>query len=178
MPMPRKQEPEIRCQACQARLVRKRFNGRLEDLSAFRRRKFCDRACMATGMLQESPTTSALRRRATKLKGDSCEKCGATEGIGIHHVDSNPANNDESNLMTLCASCHTAWHWRNGKKAPRRQGSCKVCGAPARKLDMCQKHYQRFRKYGDPCLTKIRDGSRFVLSREIPGSPNGLESEG
>lgn len=31
------------------------------------------------------------------------------------------------------------------------------------KSGLCQKHYQRYRKYGSPLLTKIKDGSSFVL---------------
>jgi hypothetical protein len=38
-------------------------------------------------------------------------KCTATivyEGqLQVDHIDGNPTNNDESNLQTLCANCHT-----------------------------------------------------------------------
>ena len=40
---------------------------------------------------------------------------------------------------------------------------------------MCQKHFQRFKKYGDPHLTKKNIGGRFVLQREIHSAPNGRE---
>ena len=70
----------------------------------------------------------------------------------------------------------TAFSGAYGKKHPKRQTVCKICGEPARKLDMCQKHYQRFKKYGDPLLTKKKIGSGFELVREIHGAMNGQAS--
>jgi len=170
--MERKPTPDKMCPTCGKKMERRRFNGRLEDLGAFNRRIYCDRACMAAGMMKDSPTSSALLKRATKHRGEKCEECGTTENLGIHHIDSNQANNNPSNLMTLCGSCHTSWHWANGKTMPAPK-PCEVCGEPSRKLGMCQKHYQRFVKYGDPCLTKKRLGAYFVLVREAPGVPSG-----
>lgn len=177
MPKP-KTDPVINCAYCGKRMTRKRMGDRLEDLTAFSKRKYCDRLCMAMGMMQESPSEHALHKRAQSARKDQCQICGATEILNVHHIDGNPKNNDQSNLMTLCASCHATFHWRNGKKPHKRQSVCKICGRPARKLDMCQKHYQRFRKYGDPYLTKKKIGSRFVLVRETPGTPNGWELAG
>ena len=114
-------------------------------------------------------TLAGLRWRSKRYRGKRCHECGGKNMLGVHHIDGNPGNNEQKNLLTLCASCHTSWHWRNGKRMPRRQSVCTVCGHPARKLDMCQKHYQRYRKYGDPSLTKVRIGSSYVLCREIPG---------
>lgn len=41
----RKPDPEKYCETCNARLERKRYNGRLEDLARFRDRSFCDQEC-------------------------------------------------------------------------------------------------------------------------------------
>jgi hypothetical protein len=30
--------------------------------------------------------------------------------IDVHHIDENPANNDPSNLIALCPTCHSAFH--------------------------------------------------------------------
>lgn len=90
----------------------------------------------------------------------ACESCASERQRQIHHLDGDPSNNDPANVQTLCASCHTRWHWQHGKPAtPKsRVGPCSVCGAPVQKAGMCQKHYQRLRKYGDALLTKRRHG--------------------
>lgn len=163
MPRPRTPDPDLHCEYCGKAMTRKTINGRLEDRTVFLKRKYCDRECMAKGQVQETVCLATLRKRAVTFRGMACQACGTTEKLAIHHVDGNPANNDQGNLMTLCDSCHLKWHWAHGKKNSKRQTVCKVCGEPARKLDMCQKHYQRLRKYGDPCLTKKRKGTGFEL---------------
>lgn len=107
----------------------------------------------------------------------TCASCGSTDRLQIHHLDSDQTNNDPSNLMTLCVSCHTKWHWTHGKKPSSQPLACSVCGKRADGLGFCEKHRLRFKKYGDPYLTKIRDGSRYVLVRETPSTPNGLKPQ-
>ena len=169
MPMPEKKAPEKYCQHCGKKMKRKRYNGRLEDMAVFLRRKYCNLQC--AGAVKRKDTLHGIRKRYAYLRGNKCQECGVTENLDLHHRDGNPVNNDISNLMTLCDSCHTKWHWKNGKKPYKRQSVCIVCGNPARKLDMCQKHYQRFKKYGSPYLTKRKHGSRFVLVDERVGLP-------
>lgn len=41
-----------------------------------------------------------------KFLKESCEGCGATGYLEIHHHDKNRFNNDPNNLVTLCLSCH------------------------------------------------------------------------
>ena len=175
MPMPRKTDPEKMCAYWGEKLERKRNTKRLEDRTIFLKRKYCNRTCMARAFIQEDVMKDALYKRARVFVGKVCETCGATERLEVHHKDDNPANNTSDNRMTLCDSCHTKWHWQHGKKPWKRQSVCKICGEPARKLDMCQKHYQRYRKYGDPLLTKKRRGSGYELVRELPGAVNGLK---
>lgn len=149
-------------------MERKRYGEQLEDMGAFKRRRFCSLRCANT---KQDVNPKQLHQRARKFRKSACEECGATTKLHVHHLDENPKNNDPSNLQTLCASCHLRWHWANGKTNPKRQSVCTICSAPARKRDMCQKHYQRFRLYGDPCLTKRADASgKYSLVREIlPG---------
>lgn len=176
MGRPRIDCPKKNCAFCGKELTRKNYNGILEDRTVFMRRKYCDQICMAKAMVQERVTLAALRARAEKYRGKKCQLCGAMDRLQVHHLDQNPANNTPENLTTLCASCHSKWHWTHGKKSLKRQAVCKICGEPARKLDMCQKHYQRFKKYGDPLLTKKKIGSKYELVQEIPGTANGPES--
>lgn len=160
------------CEYCGKPLERKRYNGTLESRFAYMRRRYCGQTCFAKAEQQENPSLAALRKRAVKYRGDSCAQCGSSESLGIHHRDGNPANNAPENLTTLCGACHTRWHWEHGKTMPSRQTTCFVCGAPSRKLGMCQKHYQRFKKYGSPYLTKKKRGSSFVLVDESLGPPH------
>jgi len=45
-----------------------------------------------------------------KHKKDRCERCGFIPEdscqLDVDHVDGNKANNEPSNLQTLCANCH------------------------------------------------------------------------
>jgi hypothetical protein len=163
MPMPRKEDPERFCEQCGAPMERRTINGRLEDRGCFLRRKFCCRECFARSLVKETKTKDAWRWRARRMRGDACEICGTVESLCAHHISGDITDNSPENLMTLCSACHTKWHWENGKVPWKRQSVCKICGAPARRLDMCQKHYQRFKKYGNPCLTKKSDGHSYRL---------------
>ena len=48
----------------------------------------------------------------------SCYKCGIDENLVVHHIDhsgseniqTKQANNELSNLVVLCNSCHTTMH--------------------------------------------------------------------
>ena len=46
-----------------------------------------------------------------KLKStDACELCGSTNNLLIHHKDHNRYNNELSNLIVLCKTCHQENH--------------------------------------------------------------------
>jgi len=151
------------CAACGKPLLRRRIGRRLEDRAVFLRRKYCNRRCTARGQRKAKVQAETLHWRARRFRADKCEMCGATKKLSLHYKDGNPKNNRKSNRMTLCGSCHTRWHWEHGKTTPASERFCEVCGMPARKLQWCQKHYQRFRKYGSPCLTKRRAGASYAL---------------
>lgn len=163
----RKPEPEKYCLRCGERLHRKTFHGRLEDYGVFLRRKYCGLDCAIRTCRKESVTLAGLRSRAQKYRGQQCDSCGTTEKLNVHHRDLNPANNSAENLLTLCSSCHTRWHWEHGKTMPRATTTCSVCGTPCEHLThgMCQKHYQRWKKYGDPLMTAKIGGRSSKLYR-------------
>jgi 5-methylcytosine-specific restriction endonuclease McrA len=116
MPMPRNTEPEKFCEHCKSPLTRKRYSGRLEDYGAFLRRKYCGAKCCGLATRKDEPSLGALRKRYLSFRGTSCQECGGTNLVSLHHIDGNPANNNPANLMTLCGSCHTRWHWSHGKQ--------------------------------------------------------------
>ena len=173
---PNRKPDEVKyCLQCQVLLTRKRYNGVLEDNGRFHKRKYCNQVCMAKHQMKEQAQKSALLKRLMKFRKDKCDLCKTNQRLGVHHKNGNQADNSEDNLMTLCSPCHTKWHWEHGKVMPKRTNFyCKICGEPARKLDMCQKHYQRFRKYGNPLMTKKKIGSSYVVVQETLSTPNGL----
>lgn len=155
-----KPDPEKYCANCETRLSRKRINGRLEDMAVFLRRRYCNRECMAQAQLSDSPSSTYLKR----FRLPSCETCGNTYRVGVHHMDGNRMNNSPENLRTLCPACHTTWHWANGKQ-PKRQypTTCEVCGKEPTHSGLCATHRTRLRRYGSPYLVKRRIGSTWQL---------------
>ena len=151
--MPRKPEPERYCKFCGKRLERKRLkNGQLESLLHFGRRKFCDRLCMARSF-DERPTTDdpgwmTAHHHARKMVPQGpCSRCGAPGASDVHHKNGDWTDNRPENLERICRSCHNRVH--------RRRKPCVICGKPQKGLGYCDKHYQRFKKYGDPLKTKV-----------------------
>jgi 5-methylcytosine-specific restriction endonuclease McrA len=159
MGRPRTPDTERYCQQCGKRLARKRSNGTLEGNRQFNKRLYCDQTCMANAYegTIKNPTPKNSRRQSAKVVGEvcaTCATCGAVKQLHVHHIDLDPMNNDPQNLMTLCASCHHRLHGRTRSATAQRNWPCKACSRPADKAGMCQKHYQRQKKYGDPFLTK------------------------
>jgi hypothetical protein len=57
-------------------------------------------------------TGGLTNRTCARAVGEVCEICGKKHNLNVHHVDEDRRNNDLSNLMTLCVSCHHAVHGR------------------------------------------------------------------
>src|SRR5690606_3770283 len=149
----RKKETPLRyCETCGKKLERKRLpNGDLEYLIHFNRRKYCDRNCMAKSFkgrkITDDPSWYTAHKWAREIKkAEMCEIRGSTKNVEIHHKDENWKNNSLENLQALCRSCHVKTH--------RPKKSCKICGKPQKGLGYCNKHYIRFKKYGDPLFKK------------------------
>lgn len=177
-----KPDPEKYCEYCGKLMHRVRFSsGRLEDLSAFKRRKYCNRECMKRAYIKlktEAGWTTAhgSARKVNELikdgNTDTCEICGKVGKVDVHHKDENPQNNDPSNLKVLCRSCHMKIHHPKSK-----------CIVPGCDNDMngglgyCNKHYIRFKKYGSPFIvrwnTKHTKFDKEVISHQKNGKKNG-----
>lgn len=139
--MPLQKQFTHHCSTCSALLVRKNINGRMEDFAVFQRRKYCNRQCMAKG--QEKPETTLTRNYLTKKMArpylkPQCELCATVRKLSIHHKDRNWRNNHPDNLQTLCASCHTSLHHRQGDILPPVQPKppC-ACGKPSYRAGVC-----------------------------------------
>ena len=67
-----------------------------------------------------------LREDILARDGHRCRRCGTAEGmLQVHHVDRDKSNTHPSNLLTLCAACHLAFHGR-------REGMSDILAAAAR----------------------------------------------
>lgn len=156
MPAHKKPTPIKHCEHCGTQLERKRLpNGDLEYLIHFNRRKFCDQKCMGEAF-DARPTTgtswSTTHYHARKLAPPGpCERCGKPQATDVHHEDGDHQNNSPKNLSRICRSCHIKEH--------KPRASCSVCGEPAKGLGFCEKHYQRFKRHGDPMVTKLNQHS-------------------
>jgi 5-methylcytosine-specific restriction endonuclease McrA len=54
----------------------------------------------------------SYREKAFRELEHKCAECGYTnvDALEVHHIDKNRDNNDISNLVILCANCHTIRH--------------------------------------------------------------------
>jgi hypothetical protein len=148
-----KPTPENYCRNCGAKLERKRLpSGRLETLFHFTRRQFCDRSCMAKDFSSRKPPDRKVGWMAShriarqNCPPGSCARCGRPDASDVHHKDGDWQNNTPANLERICRGCHVHEH--------RPRASCSVCGKPQKGLGYCDKHYQRFKKWGDPLMVK------------------------
>lgn len=77
---------------------------------------------------------------------------GLKKGETVHHIDGNPANNDNSNLLVCTHSYHRQLHerlansplWPEFKPRPSNRPKCSVCGkriAYYSKSGKCAAHY-------------------------------------
>ncbi len=80
--------------------------------------------------------------------------------MDVHHIDHNYLNNSLENLERICRSCHSREH--------RQRGLCTICGQPQKGLGYCDKHYQRFKKWGDPLAVKENQFTPVTREGEKP----------
>lgn len=166
MPMPRKPDPLKHCAFCGKKLARKRFkSGVLESLLHFGRRKYCNQKCMGRAFDERGGTdvgwSTAHYHARKKVPKGKCEVCGKPDARDVDHVDGNHLNNSQENLQRICRSCHTKKH--------RKRQLCVVCGKPQKGLGYCDKHYQRFKKWGDPLI--VKDNQFVTVRREGEANP-------
>lgn len=89
--------------------------------------RFCSETC--AGIAKRSPHYDgnsrwigwdSVRKRIRKRDNWTCQDCGfAGKGkkraLHVHHLDENPTNNADANLVLLCPRCH---HKRHGIETP------------------------------------------------------------
>lgn len=88
-------------------MQRNRYGGRLEDLTAFLKRRFCSLSCANTRTIL---TKHGYSWRARKHLKSACESCGEKRKLQAHHIDQDITNNQPENIQTLCKWCHDFHH--------------------------------------------------------------------
>lgn len=150
----KKPTPEKYCEYCGKKMERQRYRSKLEDLGAFRRRKYCCRECMRKAFVVKDSTNQswksahATARKLVHLiekREVVCAQCGSKNNVDIHHIDGMAQNNSPENLILLCRSCHM-------KKHRNKNTKCSICGREDERIcrGMCNKHYLQWRRNGDP----------------------------
>lgn len=97
------------CRICGETFYRRRYGKRLEDRSRFLQREHCSQACANSRDVVERLQHNA---RARRFLAEACEVCGGTHRLAVHHIDENWANDERSNIQTLCQPCHSSHHMR------------------------------------------------------------------
>lgn len=161
-----KETPERYCAYCGKKMERRYINGQPECLSTFKRRKYCNRECMQKAFVKtngDRQLFGAAHHSARMImylingKERVCELCGSNKHVDVHHKDRNPNNNDESNLMLVCRSCHNKIH--------NHKNMCKLCGKPVKGHGYCGMHYIRWKKFGDPLMCNGRQVDALFRAR-------------
>jgi len=153
--------PKKYCIQCSKEIIRnRRSNGFLEPTVFFLKRKFCNYQCCADSKRKPIELLSIANSRgwARRIKSKGlCEVCNKNNGCDVHHIDNNPRNNDIKNLMRICRSCHCK------VTRPRKKCAVDSCNETSRKYNYCEKHSQRFIKYGTPFGYKENQFSDYIL---------------
>jgi len=115
-------------------------------------------------------TPQNSRRQSAKASTGICTNCQKKTGkMHVHHRDENPLNNEPSNLMTLCVSCHSKAHSPNYNSETMMRKPCAHCETPAQKNGLCNTHLSRLNRYGHPLAKKIKQGRDWILMLESGG---------
>ena len=152
-----KETPIKHCAYCDKLLKRKRYStGELQSLFHFNKMVYCDIECMKKSFImnedrkKDNVRNSRHNARQRVQIGDTditeCSSCGKVGKMDIHHINRNPFDNSLENLLVICRSCHNKIH--------KEKKICMICGEPQKGLGYCNKHYTRYKKYGDPLFTK------------------------
>lgn len=109
----------------------------------YNRRMFCSSECKWESKQKEyiekwkkgsidgmsgDDVSDIIRKYLLKKVGNKCEKCGWSEinpftnriPLELHHIDGNPYNNVEENLVVLCPNCHSLTRTFKGNRGKGR----------------------------------------------------------
>lgn len=68
--------------------------------------------------------TDKMKSELKEKYENKCAYCGKEEKLNVHHIDGNPLNNTESNLIVLCEKCHIN---ETTKERNKIHFHCEIC---------------------------------------------------
>ena len=74
----------------------------------------------ANGRFKDGTKSTIYRTMIDKV---SCNRCGASEALVVHHKDGVHTNNVPENLEVLCSPCHSSHHKQEWWDARKRSAS-------------------------------------------------------
>lgn len=95
------------------------------------------------------------------IKKEICEECGISDWHGrflsfnLHHIDSNPDNNNIENLKIVCPNCHYCIHNEENQKKKKEK--------PRKEIAIGNKVVSRLK----PELRKVERPKLSVLKKEV-----------
>lgn len=99
--------------------------GKTFEAAPASKRRFCSRRCMAENMRVPGSDrceyvgfTESLKEKIRKRDNRTCQLCGKSEAnnarLDVHHINYQKSDDQESNLISLCHSCHSSTHHKRG----------------------------------------------------------------
>ena len=64
---------------------------------------------------ERRPSNKRSLRKDIRRRDRICQDCSVIDHLQVHHVDCNPLNNGDGNLILLCKSCHAKRHAELGQ---------------------------------------------------------------
>lgn len=124
------------------------------------KRRTCSKTCLGKLQSKERKGTKTEElscgwkggiQTYRRKKKESCNRCGSTENLVVHHIDENRYNNIDENLETLCRRCHQIHHNCDSHLHPNTEEVCSGCGSTYTKTNLKQKYCSRkcYVKYVD-----------------------------
>ena len=91
----------------------------------------------------------------------ACQVCGNKGDLLIHHIDENDHHNWDSNLVTLCNSCHAKLHHKIRFNNERSNDREKIRRARA-ELSLTQKQFGNLLGVTGATISRWENGSRSI----------------
>lgn len=69
-----------------------------------------DESKYVSSLVHEKSGISTYNKKGLEYYGEECMRCGSTEDLVVHHINTIRDDNNLNNLMVLCRKCHSKLH--------------------------------------------------------------------